>query len=42
MEFAAPTRKAPMAMMADSRGASGMELDTVQMDATKTTLGKKV
>ncbi len=37
MEFAAPTRKAPMAMMADSRGASGMELDTVQMDATKTT-----
>jgi|MDTB01.3.fsa_nt_gb hypothetical protein len=37
MEFAAPTRKAPMAMMADSRGAAGMELDSVAMDATKTT-----
>ena len=37
MEFAAPVRKAPMAVMADSRGATGMELDTVAMDATKTT-----
>ena len=26
-----------MAIMADSRGAAGMELDTVAMDATKTT-----